>query len=191
MRITLGLFSALLMIHPHFLCTGFGKSLFFDLAKSKGAIVANMGDIIREKAKERGEDTGTTARKLREEHGQYIVAKLTVQKIKAFLEENPDADTILVEGIRSPYEIEMFDESFENFTTVSVFASPKTRFERVTARNREDDSNVYEDFKERDERELNLGIGTVMATSDYYIINEDDFESYEKEVVSFFNKVMD
>ena len=115
---------------------------------------------------------------------------MTVQKIKAFLEENPDADTILVEGIRSPYEIEMFDESFENFTTVSVFASPKTRFERVTARNREDDSNVYEDFKERDERELNLGIGTVMATSDYYIINEDDFESYEKEVVSFFNKVM-
>ena len=86
---------------------GSGKSLFFDLAKSKGAIVANMGDIIREKAKERGEDTGTTARKLREEHGQYIVAKLTVQKIKAFLEENPDADTILVEGIRSPYEIEM------------------------------------------------------------------------------------
>ena len=85
---------------------GSGKSLFFDLAKSKGAIVANMGDIIREKAKERGEDTGTTARKLREEHGQYIVAKLTVQKIKAFLEENPDADTILVEGIRSPYEIQ-------------------------------------------------------------------------------------
>ena len=67
---------------------GSGKSLFFDLAKSKGAIVANMGDIIREKAKERGEDTGTTARKLREEHGQYIVAKLTVQKIKAFLEKN-------------------------------------------------------------------------------------------------------
>ena len=33
---------------------GSGKSLFFDLAKSKGAIVANMGDIIREKAKERG-----------------------------------------------------------------------------------------------------------------------------------------
>ena len=85
----------------------------------------------------------------------------------------------------------MFDESFENFTTVSVFASPKTRFERVPARNREDDSNVNEDFKERDERVLNLGIETVMATSDYYIINEDDFESYEKEVVSFFNKVMD
>lgn len=170
---------------------GSGKSLFFDLAKSKGAIVANMGDIIREKAKERGEDTGTTARKLREEHGQYIVAKLTVQKIRNFLEKNPDADTILVEGIRSPYEIEMFDESFENFTTVSVFASPKTRFERVTARNREDDSNVYEDFRERDERELNLGIGTVMATSDYYIINEADFESYEKEVVSFFNEIID
>ena len=156
---------------------GSGKSLFFDLASEKGAIVANMGDIVREKARERGEDTGTTARKLREEHGQYIVAKLTVKKIKAFLEENPDAETILVEGIRSPYEIEMFDDSFENFTTVSIFASPKTRFDRVKSRKREDDSNVYEDFRERDERELDLGIGTVMATSDYFIINEDDFES--------------
>lgn len=170
---------------------GSGKSLFFDLAKEKGAIVANMGDIVREQAKERGEDTATTARKLREEQGQYIVAKLTVKKINAYLEENPDADIILVDGIRSPYEIEMFDESFENFTTVSIFASPNTRFERVKSRKREDDSNVYEDFMERDERELDLGIGTVMVTSDYFIINESDFESYEKEVVSFFEDFLD
>ena len=170
---------------------GSGKSIFLDTAIEKSAIVVSMGDIIREKAAERGEDTGTTARKIREEFGQYIVSELTVERIKEILKEDTGVNFILVDGIRSPYEIEMFDESFENFTTVSVFASPKTRFERVTARNREDDSNVYEDFKERDERELNLGIGTVMATSDYYIINEDDFESYEKEVVSFFNKVMD
>ena len=49
---------------------GSGKSLFFDLAKSKGAIVANMGDIIREKAKERGEDTGTTAMERRKTAGR-------------------------------------------------------------------------------------------------------------------------
>jgi len=169
---------------------GSGKSLFFDMAQEKGAIVANMGDIIREKAAERGEDTGTTARKLREEQGQYIVAKLTILKIKEFLEKNPQANVILVEGIRSPYEIEMFDENFDNFTTVSIYASPKTRFERVTLRNREDDSNIYEDFKERDQRELDFGIGEVIATADYLISNETDFETYKKEVTEYLEKEM-
>ena len=51
---------------------GSGKSIFLDTAIEKSAIVVSMGDIIREKAKERGEDTGTTARKIREEFGQYI-----------------------------------------------------------------------------------------------------------------------
>ena len=94
---------------------GSGKSIFFDTAKEKGALVVSMGDIIREKAAERGEDTGTTARTLREEFGQYIVAELTVQKIKELLEKEGDIKTILVDGIRSPYEIELFKENFENY----------------------------------------------------------------------------
>ena len=170
---------------------GSGKSLFFDLAKSKGAIVANMGDIIREKAKERGEDTGTTARKLREEHGQYIVAKLTVQKIRNFLEKNPDADTILVEGIRSPYEIEMFKENFDNFSSVSVFACAKTRFERLVLRGRADDPENYDDFLVRDKRELGFGLGEVIATADYLLVNEDSLEDFQQQVREFMDALMD
>ncbi|SFL71078.1 Dephospho-CoA kinase [Methanobrevibacter olleyae] len=170
---------------------GSGKSLFFDMAKEKGVVVVSMGDIIREKAAERGENIGTIARKLREEHGQYIVAKLTIEKIKEFLEKDTDAKVILVEGIRSPYEIEMFEVNFDNFTSVSLYASPKTRFERVTLRNRKDDSSVYEDFKERDQRELDFGIGSVIATADYLIKNEDSFEEYKEQVVEFFEKEMD
>ena len=160
------------------------------MAKERGAVVVSMGDIIREKATERGENSGTTARKLREEHGQYIVAKLTIEKIKGFLEVQDDVKTILIDGIRSPYEIEMFDVNFDEFTSVSLYASPKTRFKRVTLRNRKDDSSVYEDFKERDQRELDLGIGEVIATADYLIKNEDSFEEYKEQVVKFLDKEM-
>ena len=169
---------------------GSGKSVFIDTALEKYGIVVSMGDIIREKATERGENSGTTARKLREEHGQYIVAKLTIEKIKGFLEVQDDVKTILIDGIRSPYEIEMFDVNFDEFTSVSLYASPKTRFKRVTLRNRKDDSSVYEDFKERDQRELDLGIGEVIATADYLIKNEDSFEEYKEQVVKFLDKEM-
>ena len=169
---------------------GSGKGFLFDIAEENGAIVVNMGDRIREVAAERGADVGTTARKLREEQGQYVVAKLTIKKINELIEENKDADTILIDGIRSPYEIELFQDSFDDFISVAVYASPKTRFERLKLRNREDDSSVYEDFKERDQRELDFGIGTVIASSDYLIQNESSLEDYEKQVKEFLDENM-
>ncbi len=66
---------------------GSGKGFLFDKAQENGAIVVNMGDRIREVAAERGTDVGITARKLREEQGQYVVAKLTINKINELLEK--------------------------------------------------------------------------------------------------------
>lgn len=167
---------------------GSGKGFMFDKAQKNGAIVVNMGDRIREIATQRGTEVGITARKLREEEGQYVVAKLTIKKINELKENNKEAKTVLIDGIRSPYEIELFKDSFDDFNSVAIYASPKTRFKRLKLRNREDDSSVYEDFKERDQRELDLGIGTVIATSDYLIKNESTIEIFEKEVEEFLNK---
>ncbi|MCQ2977578.1 MAG: flagellar hook-basal body complex protein FliE [archaeon] len=169
---------------------GSGKGLIFDKAQEKGAIVVNMGDRIREVAAERGADVGVTARKLREEQGQYIVAKLTIKKIQELLEEKTDAKIILIDGIRSAYEVELFENSFDDFVSIAIFASPKLRFERLQLRNREDDSSDYEDFKERDQRELEFGIGTVIATSDYLIKNETSLEDYEKEIEDLLNELI-
>ncbi len=158
---------------------GSGKSIFLDTAIEKSAIVVSMGDIIREKAAERGEDTGTTARKIREEFGQYIVSELTVERIKEILKEDNGANFILVDGIRSPYEIEMFKENFDNFSSVSVFACAKTRFERLVLRGR------------RDKRELGFGLGEVIATADYLLINEDSLEDFQEQVREFMDAQMD
>ena len=161
---------------------GSGKSLVSEIAAKKGAAVVSMGDIIREEAKKRGESSKETATNLRKEHGKYIVAKLTIEKIKKMIEDKL-ATTIIVEGIRSPFEVNMFKENFDDFIILSIFANPAIRFKRLQQRNREDDSENYEDFLKRDQMELDFGIGTVISLSDKIIINEKDLESYEKEII--------
>ena len=79
---------------------GSGKSLVSEMAVKKGAIIVSMGDIIREEAKKRGENTGDTAQNLRKEFGQFIVAELTIKKIKKLLDDGIE-NSIVVEGIRS------------------------------------------------------------------------------------------
>jgi dephospho-CoA kinase len=163
---------------------GSGKSLVSEIATEKGGVVVSMGDIIREEAKKRGESTKQTATNLRKEHGKYIVAQLTVEKIKQMIEDKI-ATTIIVEGIRSPFEVNMFKENFDNFIILSIFANPDLRFKRLQQRNREDDSKNYEDFQKRDQMELDFGIGTVISLSDKIIINEKDLDSYKKEINEF------
>ena len=167
---------------------GSGKSIVSDVATENGAIIVSMGDIIREEAKKRGESTKETAKNLRAEHGQYIVSQLTIDKIKK-LQEDGIENTIIVEGIRSPHEVDMFKENFDNFIILSIFANPTLRFERLLKRMREDDSHDYNEFKKRDQMELDFGIGTVIALSDKIIINESDLESYSKQIDEFLKQV--
>ena len=167
---------------------GSGKSLVSDIATERGAIIVSMGDIIREEAKKRGESIKETAQNLRAEHGQYIVSQLTIDKIKK-LQEDGIENTIIVEGIRSPHEVDMFKENFDNFIILSIFANPTLRFERLLKRMREDDSHDYNEFKKRDQMELDFGIGTVIALSDKIIINESDLESYSKQIDEFLKQV--
>ena len=162
---------------------GSGKSLVSEIASQNGAIIVSMGDIIREEAKKRGETTKQTAQNLRKEHGKYIVSQLTINKIKKIEGKN----VIIVEGIRSPDEVDMFKENFDNFIILSIFANPNLRFKRLQNRMREDDSKDYNEFKKRDQMELDFGIGSVISLSDKIIINESDLESYKDKIYEFLN----
>ena len=164
---------------------GSGKSIVSDIATEKyGAMMVSMGDVIREEAKKRGETTGETAVNLRKEFGDNIVAELTIKKIKKILEEG-FGSSIIVDGIRSTYEVNMFKESFDDFIVLSIFANPEIRFERIKLRNREDDTEDYDEFCVRDYRELGFGLGNVISLSDKIIVNERDIESFEKEINEF------
>lgn len=160
---------------------GSGKSFISEIATEKGAIIVSMGDIVREEAKKRGEDSKETAKNLRKEFGQYVVSERTIEKIKSLRDEGVE-NPIVVEGIRSHHEVDMFKENFDNFIILSVVANPQIRFERLKKRMREDDSQDYEGFQKRDYSELGFGIGNVIALSDKILINESDLESYKKEI---------
>ena len=167
---------------------GSGKSLVSDIATERGAIIVSMGDIIREEAKKRGENTKETAQNLRAEHGQYIVSEWTIKKIKQLQSEGVE-NAIIVEGIRSPHEVDMFKENFDNFIILSIFANPTLRFKRLKNRMREDDSQEYSEFQKRDQMELDFGIGNVISLSDKLIINESDLESYSEKIKEFLNEI--
>lgn len=167
---------------------GSGKNLVSEIACERGAKIVSMGDIIREEAEKRGESTGETASNLRAEFGQYIVSELTIKKIKKLQEEGLK-QSVLIEGIRSPHEVDMFKENFDDFIILSVFANPQIRFERLKLRGREDDSQDYEGFQIRDRRELGFGIGDVVSLSDKLIINESDMESYGDAINEYFDEI--
>jgi dephospho-CoA kinase len=167
---------------------GSGKSLVSEKATEKGAIIVSMGDIIREEAKKRGESTKETATNLRKEYGEYIVSELTIKKIKK-LQEDGVKNMIIVEGIRSHHEVEMFKENFDDFIILSIFANPQIRFERLKNRMREDDSKDYREFAKRDQTELGFGIGNVISLSDKIIINESDLDSYAEKINEFLEEI--
>ena len=167
---------------------GSGKGIVSDIATEKGAIIVSMGDIVREEAKKRGEGSKETAKNLRKEFGEYIISELTIEKIKKLQDEGVEK-TIIVEGIRSLHEVDMFKENFDNFMILSIFANTNIRFERLKKRMREDDSQDFNEFKKRDMSELGFGIGSVISLSDRLIINESDMESFIQDINDFFEEI--
>jgi dephospho-CoA kinase len=162
---------------------GSGKGLVAGVARNLGFTVIRMGDVIRKEADKREAPVGETAVRLRKEYGDFIVAERCMKKIKSQksddeseydndLKDHKKSGLYIIEGIRSPYEVQIFRENFPNFKVISVNSTPATRFKRLINRRRSDDSNLKTDFEKRDNRELKFGIGEVIATSDYIVVNE-------------------
>ncbi len=162
---------------------GSGKGIVAGVARNLGFTVIRMGDVIREESEKRQAPIGETAVRLRKEYGDFIVADRCMEKIKSLERINEskyDNDSkgksksglYIIEGIRSTYEVQIFRDNFPNFKVISINSTPATRFKRLKNRQRSDDSNLKTDFEKRDKRELKFGIGEVIATSDYMVINE-------------------
>ena len=84
------------------------------------------------------------------------------------------------------HELQEFQSKHE-VVTVAIHASPKTRFQRLLSRKRSDDPKTWEAFFERDSRELNVGLGHVIALADLVLINEGtivDLQSKFKKEIS-------
>ena len=151
---------------------GAGKSTIADGLKSKGYEVINMGHAVRNEAKKRNlEPTGPNLGKLmldlREKRGPGAIAELVQPEI-----ENSKSNVIIIDGIRSYPEIEAL-KKYGTVKLLAIRASTDTGLEFLQQRGRSDDPKTKENFEERDDRELNVGISNPIALSDDAISNNN------------------
>jgi len=151
---------------------GAGKTLASEYAMQMGYPIIVMGDIVRTLTLKMGlkptpENIGKVMLKIRGDYGPAAVAERCIPLIK----EMP-SNIVIIEGIRSLNEVKAFKKSFPDFTLIALYASQKTRFKRLHKRNRSDDPQLWKTFVERDSRELSVGLGSAIASSDYMIVNE-------------------
>jgi dephospho-CoA kinase len=152
---------------------GSGKSLVVETARAEGYAVVAMGDVIREETQKRGlkptpKNIGKVMLELREKGGASVIADKCIPKI-----EQQKNRKVIIDGLRSPSEVDAFKAHFSKFSLIAVHASPETRFKRLYRRRRSDDPDGWELFHERDMRELSVGLGNAIAMAERFIINEN------------------
>jgi len=173
---------------------GSGKSKIVREFERRGIPSVSLGDIVREETAKRGleltkENVAKVSIRLRQELGQNAVAKLAVERVRSLLEEH---EVVVIDGVRSLDEVGTFRSAFpgERIVIVAVHTPPHLRFERLRARGRHDDPKTWEDFEERDWKELKFGIGNVIAMADYMVLNDCPKEEYKKRVESLVDRIL-
>jgi dephospho-CoA kinase len=166
---------------------GSGKSIVSDTAKSLGFRIVSMGDVIRKEAEARGMEmtpasVGALMLELREKEGPDAVAKRCLADVRKW--KTP----ALVEGVRNPEELDYF-KNCTDILLIAVHASPATRFERLLKRARPDDPKDLATFRERDLRELRVGLGSVIAQADKMFLNEGTLKELQKTAKKYFEGV--
>ncbi|MXR42965.1 AAA family ATPase [Halobaculum sp. WSA2] len=165
---------------------GSGKGEAAAVAEEEGVPVVTMGDVIRAECRDRGLDPaehhGEIARALREENGPAAIAERSVPLIEDAA-GRADTDAVLVDGLRAPVELERFRERFgDEFTLVAITAPFDVRAERLGERGRDDSDLDLEALRDREERELEFGMGEVIDAADVTVDNTDTLAAFRDRV---------
>ncbi len=160
---------------------GAGKSEVAEAFHKAGIPVIVMGDVIRKEVERRGlavnpKNTKRVMLELRERDGPGAVALHCVENLK-----NSDSEVVVIEGCRSLAEVDVFDDCAKEVSIVCVHSSPKTRFSRLQQRGRKDDPKDWATFRERDLREISVGLGAIISLSDIVVVNEGTIEELRNE----------
>lgn len=161
-----------------------GKTEAVKLAKNRGIPIIRMGDMIWREVENQGlelsdKNVGLVASKMREKFGKNIWAKKTLEEIRSMGE----IEFIVIDGIRNIEEIDLFKNSLgKDFILIAIQAPEEIRYKRALTRNRRDDSKDLTMIKDRDKRELNWGLGEVIASADIVVSNENSIDSFKKNI---------
>ena len=162
--------------------TGSGKSEVASVFEENGFARIRFGDVTDEEIKQRGLDLNEENERyirelLRQEHGMSAYARLNQPRIDSALKHSD----VVVDGLYSWEEYTYLKGYYkEGFCVVAVWASPRTRYARLTGRaNRQ---LTVEEAASRDRAEVeNINKGGPIAMADFTIINESSLENLRKE----------
>ncbi len=168
---------------------GAGKSLASSVIKDGGIPVFVSGDIIRDEARRRGlkftrKNLGELMLKIRREEGMGAVAKRLIPLVA-----EARGAVVVYEGARSIEEIEELRRRY-HVLTLAIHASAKARFRRLQRRRRSDKPRSWADFVERDNRELSVGVGKLIALADRTVENEDSKEDLKRRTKRLLKRIL-
>ena len=171
---------------------GSGKEEVLKVLMRTGLPIVRMGDVVRDHAKTNGIDTGDSgiggyANDQRDEHGADVWAQRSLEIVNQ-ISGSKDED-VVIDGSRSLHEIEHFKNN-SDVKVIAVHSSPSVRFGRLKGRKRDDAPKTLEEFNARDNRELSWGIGNVIATADFLIVNEGSLNEFKGQVREVVGKLL-
>lgn len=169
---------------------GSGKSQAAVFFKDKGLSVIRFGDLTDEMMREKGlkptpESERIVREELRRDLGMAAYAVSAKPKIEEVLK---DREIVVLDGLYSWEEYIFLKEYFPSLLILSIFASPKTRYERLAVRKVRPLS--AKEAGQRDVFEIeNINKGGPIAMADYVIVNEGTVEDLHRELGKFLNKI--
>ncbi|MCD6477833.1 MAG: AAA family ATPase [Candidatus Aenigmarchaeota archaeon] len=160
---------------------GSGKSEVVRVFEEQGFYRVYFGEPVFDRLKKEGLEVNEKnerliREKMREEGGMGIMAKLSIPKIEEFLERG----NVVVESMYSWGEYKILRKKYrDRFRVVAVYASPKTRYSRLSIRNVRPLS--FTESENRDYSQIeNLHTGGPIAMADFIIINEGTLGELKK-----------
>jgi dephospho-CoA kinase len=151
---------------------GAGKSTIVNKLEEIGFEKFTLGDGIRAEAKRRnidpsGENLGKLMLEVRAKSGPGAVAEFVKDSI-----QNSTKDVVIIDGVRSIAEIDVL-KKIGDVKLLAIQASPETRFNFLSSRGRSDDPKTRENFEERDNREIGVGLEKLIEIADKTITNHN------------------
>jgi len=171
---------------------GSGKTEVAKLFEDNGFAKIRFGDVTDEEIKKRGlelneENERRIRELLRQGLGMEAYAKLNLPAIDSALKSS----NVVIDGLYS-WEEYTFLKSFYgvDFCVVAVWASPRTRYARLSGRM--DRHLTMEEAASRDKAEIeNVNKGGPIAMADFTIINETSLDDLKRETKLIISRLRD
>ncbi|MBU0532235.1 AAA family ATPase [Candidatus Micrarchaeota archaeon] len=146
-----------------------GKSTVAEYLKKKSFYYFSLSDVIREELKAEGkavtrEKLIVKGNELREHSGPGVLGRKIAEKIQ-------EDKNYVVDSIRNPAEVEELKKS-GRFFLFYITAPAEVRFERVKARQREEDPQTYDAFIEIEKLEMKNEEKTKQNLKDTFVLAE-------------------